>query len=413
MLLTNRQCETAKSKDKSYKLNDGKGLYLHVMPTGSKYWRFRYRFVGKETTLAFGVFPEVSLLEARDRRDAARKQLRDGLDPQQVKRHQKAAHVERGQNTFEAVARAWFKDNEPSWSKGHAANIMHRLEKEVLPLIGDMPIDEIKPLFLHQQIQTIQDRGANEMARRVRQYASQIFRYGIFHLKAEHNPAAALPKMRPYKRGHFRALSYKDLPGFLRALEYNDARLMRQTRLAIKLTLLTIVRTNELVLARWREFDLDNAVWIIPAERMKMRREHIVPLSRQAVEILRELRTLNPFNGKEGAEYDWVTPHFSQPRLPMSNAAMLGGVSRMGFKDKTTVHGFRATAMTAIKERLGYMHEIIDRQLSHAPADKLGRAYDRAEYLDQRTKMMQDWADYLDMLLASAADTSAVTKKAA
>ena len=397
MLLTKFKCDAAKPKDKPYKLSDGYGLYLHVMPNGSKYWRMKYSFAAKEKVLAFGVYPEVAIAEARDNVDRARRQIREGNDPGDIKRRQKRASSGNVDNTFEKLALAWHGHNKPKWSDGHAQNIMHRLKKEVFPLIGDSPIGEVTPRLLYQHVQAIQDRGANEMARRIRQYVSQIFSYGIATEQADRNPAAEIHSlMRPFKRGHYRALEYKDLPVFLSALEHNEARLMRQTRLALKLMLLTFVRTNELVLARWSEFDLDEARWVIPAHRMKMRRDHIVPLSRQAVEILKELRALSPFNSKPNAEFDWITPHISDPKRPMSNATMLGGVKRLGFKNKTTVHGFRATAMTALKEHLGYPHEVIDRQLSHAPADPLGRAYDRAEFLEQRKKMMQDWADHLD-----------------
>lgn len=401
-MLTDKDCKNALPQTSSYRLNDGYGLALVIMPTGKKYWRHRYSFRNLAKTISYGVYPEVSLAEARDRTMDSRRLIRDGKDPGEVKREASKTAQENLENRFRAVAEAWYAHNKPKWSPGHAANIWHRMSKEILPLIGDLPIVEISPRLLHKYIQAIQDRGANEIARRMQQCVNQIFCYAIATERADRNPAAEIRSlMRPFKRGHYRALSYKDLADFLHKIENNDARLMLQTRLAIRFILMTFVRTGELVNARWREFDLDARRWVIPAERMKMRREHVVPLADQAVEILKQLREINPYNARSGHEFDWVFPHVSDPRRPMSNATMLGGVKRLGFKSQTTVHGFRALAMTALKERLNYTHEVVDRQLSHAPADPLGYAYDRAEYLDQREKMMQDWADHLDVLAQS------------
>ncbi|MFA6280574.1 MAG: integrase arm-type DNA-binding domain-containing protein [Bdellovibrionales bacterium] len=398
-MLTIVDCKNAKSKDRAYKLGDTYGLFLLIKPNGKKYWRHRYSFAAQPRIIAYGVFPEVTLAEARDRTMETRRLIREGIDPAQLRRKTRQAAKDSTENTFEAVAKIWHEHNKPRWSEGHAGDILHRLEKELLPLIGGLPLAEITPRLLHKHIQAIQDRGANEMARRVQQYANQIFCFAIATERADRNPAAEIKSLlRPYKKGHYRALAYKELPSLLEKLEKNDARLMLQTRLSLKLMLLTFVRTGELVNARWREFDLEAKLWVIPAERMKMRREHVVSLSDQAIAILKQLREANPYNAKEGHEFDWVFPHVSDPRRAMSNATMLGGIRRMGFKEQTTVHGFRAMAMTALKERLGYPHEVVDRQLAHAPADPLGRAYDRAEYLDQREKMMQHWANHIDVL---------------
>jgi integrase len=346
-----------------------------------------------------GVYPEISLTEARERTLEARRQLRDGKDPAHLKRQQKLFLSENSQNTFEGMSRAWFKHNRAKWSDNHAETILDRLVKGLFPRIGRVPLNDITPRLLHKHLQDIQDGGANELARRLQQHASQIFAYAIATGRAENNPAAQINgTLRPFKRSHHRALDYKDLSTFVQTLEANEAKLTRKTLLALKFMLRTFVRTHELIHAQWREIDLEAKEWVIPANKMKMRREHIVPLSSQVISILEEMRRLHPFNSKPGEENDWIFPQTRNPRKPISNATMLAGIQQLGFKEKTTVHGFRAVAMTALKERLGYPHDVVNRQLSHAPADKLGRAYDRAEFLDQRKQMMQDWADHIDGL---------------
>ena len=390
MPLSDRACQNAKPKAKIYKLADDKGLYLEVKPMGGRYWRLKYRLDGKEKRLAFGVYPEVSLLEARARRDAARKLIADGIDPQEAARDQKEARALRAATTFEMVAREWHGRNLSKWSSNYGQDILHRLEADVFPEIGRKAISELTPLHVLNMLRKIEDRGAHEIVRRTRQFVGQICRYAIQTGRATINPTADLKgAFKTPKREHFAAIEPNELPEFLATLNRNDARLFTQTRLAIRLLLLTFVRTNELIQAKWDEIDLDGAQWLIPAERMKMRRPHIVPLSRQTIAALNELRATN-------VSSDWVFASSAKPRQHMSNNTILKALERLGYKGRMTGHGFRALAMTAIKEKLGIPHEVVDRQLAHAPRSQVDQAYDRSKFLDQRRRMMQRWADYID-----------------
>lgn len=389
-MLTIIAVRNAKPKEKLYRLYDERGLYLEVMPNGSKYWRLKYRFNGKEKRLALGVYPEVSLAEARDKRDAARKLVAEGTDPSFAKKEEKRQRVLRSIHTFEAVARTWHKDHQVLWAPQYSANIIRRLELDVFPQIGNRPIAEITPLELLEAIKKIEKRGAYEVARRCLRLCGQIYKYAIPNGLAERNLAADLTgALTPYKKTHFAALDIKELPGFLQALERNDARLYQQTRNAVRLLMLTFTRTRELIEATWDEFDLEEAIWEIPAERMKMRKPHIVPLSKQAVEILQAQKEL-------AGKWKWVFPNQVRPVNSMSNNTVLFAIGRLGYKGKMTGHGFRALAMTTIKEKLGYRHEVVDRQLAHAHRNAVDAAYDRAQFLDERKKMMQEWANYID-----------------
>jgi integrase len=399
MPLTNATCLNAKPAAKPYKLADGAGLYLQVMPNGSKYWRLKYRFGGKEKLQSFGVYPEVSLAEARSKRDEARKQLATDTDPTIVKRERKLkARLEAG-TTFEVVAREWHELNKERWTPRHGEEILYRMERDVFPQLGRMPIAQIKPLQLLQALRKVEDRGAHELTRRALQYCGSVFRYAVVTERAERDITPDLRgALRPFKRGHYAAFESDDLPEFLKALERNQPRLFPQTLAATRLLLLTFVRTSELIEAQWSEIKLDEQEWIIPAERMKMRRPHIVPLSSQAVTILRELKAITGYS-------EWVFPNQIHSKKHMSNATVLGALRRLGYKGRMTGHGFRALAMSTIKEKLGYRHEVVDRQLAHAPGNKVDAAYDRAKFLDERRKMMQEWADYLDRLKSSEATT--------
>lgn len=392
MPLTDTACKNARPKNKSYKKADGNGLYLEVMPTGARYWRLKYRFGGKEKRLACGVYPETSLAEARERRAVARKMLVDGIDPSSAKRDRQQLAEMNAANTFEAVAREWHARNLEKWTPLYGQDILHRLETDIFPVIGKRPVAGISALVVLNALKKIENRGAGEMARRAGQYCGQIFRYAVVTGRAERNPTTDLKgALKPVTHGHFAALEPKDLPEFLHALARNDARLFILTRLAIRLILLTFVRTGELINATWDEFDLDGAEWAIPAERMKMRKPHIVPLSKQAVAILHQLHTMN-------GSYEWVFASPSKPRQHMSNNTILKALERLGYKGRMTGHGFRALAMTTIKEKLKYPHEVVDRQLAHAPRNKVDAAYDRTKFLDERRKMMQAWADYIDRI---------------
>jgi len=394
MKLNDTKCKNAQPFDfpskTPRKLADGEGLYLWVMPNSAKYWRFTYRLHGKQKTQALGVYPEISLKDAREKKAFARKLVSEGKDPSLEKKKQKALSLENNTNTFEVVAREWHDNRKSRWTPRYAEEIMTRLENDIFPHIGVYPIRDIEPPVLLQVIRKIEKRKAHDLARRQLQKCGEIFRYAIAEGKAIRDPSADIKEaLQPQIKGHYAALEVKELPDFINAIESNDARLYQSTRNALKLMMLTFVRTSELLNARWDEIDFAAKEWVIPAERMKMRKEHIVPLSRQAIKILK--------NQKELARH-WplVFPSSVKPQKSISNNTILGAIRRLGYKGRMTGHGFRALAMTTIKQELGYRHEVVDRQLAHAPKSKVDKAYDRALFLEDRKVMMQDWADYLD-----------------
>lgn len=407
MKLTDAACRTAKPKEKPYKKADGGGLYLEIMPNGSKCWRQKYRFMGKEKRLALGVYPLVSLLQAREGRDAAKKLLAAGTDPSTAKKDGRRNAVRNAQNTFEVVAREWHTNQLGGWSKEYADNILHRLETDIFSHIGSRPIASIDAPELLEVLRKIEKRGALDLAKRIKQFCGQVFRYGIATGRCTRDAAADLKgALKMTKAEHFAALDIKELPEFLQALERNDPRLYQQTRNGVRLLMLTFVRTRELIDATWDEFDLDNAQWEIPAARMKMRKPHIVPLSKQALEILKSQKELT-------GQWRWVFPNQVRPIKPMSNNTILFAIGRLGYKGKMTGHGFRALAMSTIKEKLGYRHEVVDRQLAHAHRNSVDAAYDRAKFLDERKEMMQEWADYLDALASNGKVVAGNFKKRA
>ena len=392
MPLTHLKCQNAKPKEKKYKLFDGRGLFLEIRPNGSKYWRMKYRYLGKEKLLAFGVFPEIPIQDARQKCLEARKLLDEHQDPSSVRQEAKRIAKQNADHSFEVVAREWHDNFCNKWSEGHAKTVLRRMEIDVFPEIGSMPITEIKPAHIINALKKVEKRGAYEPAHRLRQYCSQVFRHAIIHEIAQNNPAAEIGTvLRPVIKKHYACIEIKEIPELLTAIERNDARLHHDTRQAIKLLMLTFVRTKELIESTWNEFDLENAQWIIPAQRMKMRNEHIVPLSKQALEILKDLKEQNE-------KWEWVFVGHHSRKKHMSNNTILKGLDRLGFKGRMTGHGFRALAMSTIKEKLGYRHEVIDRQLAHAAKSMVTRAYDRAQFLDERAIMMQEWADYLDTI---------------
>ncbi len=394
MTLTDTECKNLKPSAKSYKKADAHGLYLEVMPNGAKYWRLKYRYLNKEKRLALGVYPEISVKEARERRTEARKLLDQGKDPSAVRQQSRQNALMEAENTFEKLGREWHEKNKARWTEKHAEAIIYRLEKDVFKDIGHMPVREITPARLLQTIRKIEARGAHELARRSRGMCEQIFAYGIGTGKADRNVAQDLRgTLEAFKRHHMPAIEIDEIPEFLKKLENNDVRLYPQTRRATKLLMLTFVRTGELRYAKWNEIDFERAVWEIPAERMKMRRPHIVPLSKQVIDLFREQKEYT-----NGINTDWVFPNQVRPKDAMSEGTILGAIKRMGYTGRMTGHGFRALAMSTIKERLGYRHEVVDRQLAHAQRNKIDAAYDRAKFLEERTKMMQEWADYLETI---------------
>ncbi|MFC5462588.1 tyrosine-type recombinase/integrase [Massilia niabensis] len=397
--LTEMQVRNAKRKDKAYKLYDGGGLYLHVLPTGSRIWRLKFRqFDGKENLLTFGPYPEITLQDAREKRLEARRLMLQGIDPAKYRDDAKRLTAERLRNTFEKIAREWYANKVPTWSDRTAKNMIVRLEADIFPSIGSRPITELKHREIIDTLRKIEERGATEIAKRLKAVCSQIFSYAIQCGLAERNLVADMRDVLKSRRAsHFAAIDADELPTFLASLERNEARMFEPTRIAMRLMLLVFVRTSELIETPWSEIDLDKGEWIIPWQRMKRGKltvnpdttNHHVCLSRQAFTLLRELHAITG-----GSKY--LFPNQRDPKKPISNNTLLVVLERMGYKGRMTGHGFRALAMSTIKERLGYRHEVVDRQLAHAPRDKVASAYDRAQFLAERRKMMQDWADYID-----------------
>lgn len=405
MKLTDIACKSAKPKEKAYKLSDGGGMFLHVMPHGSRLWKLKYRHLGKENLISLGAYPQISLAAARDKREAIKKALKEGIDPSLAKKEEKRLAKHNADNTFEVIAREWHEHSKEKWNPIYRDNIIHRLEMDIFPEIGSRPVKDITPPQILDAMRKIERRGAHEMARRALQTTGQIFRYAVATGRAESDPTRDLKgALKPFKRGHFAALESKELPEFLKVLGRNDSRLFPQTIRAVKLLMLTFVRTSELIGARWEEFDFEAGLWEIPAVRMKMKKAHVVPLSRQAMELFLEQRELT-------AQWEWVFPNQVRSRKPMTNNTVLMALRRMGYQGKMTGHGFRALAMSTIKEKLGYRHEVVDRQLAHVPANQVDKAYDRAQFLDDRTKMMQEWADYLDGLASGGKVISLAEKR--
>lgn len=396
MKLTDSQCKNAQPMEPPSKaprkLADGQGLYLWVMPNGAKYWRFTYRINGKQKTQALGVYPEVSLKEARNKRLEARKLVSDGIDPSIERKKTKKLSAQNAANTFEVIALEWYENRKNRWRPRYAEEIMTRLKNDIFPEIGNLPIKDIEPPLLLEVIRKIEKRGALELAKRQLQKCGEIFRYAIATGRGVRDPSRDIgDALKPVKKTHFASLDVKELPDFLKALDKNDARLYRSTRNALNLIMLTFVRTSELIEARWEEIDLDKAEWIIPAERMKMGKEHFVPLSRQSIEILKDQQELS-------SHRELVFPSNVKPQKSISNNTILGAIKRLGYQGRMTGHGFRALAMGVIKQELGWRHEVVDRQLAHTPKNKIDKAYDRAPFIEERKKMMQEFADYIDSL---------------
>jgi integrase len=398
MPLTDTACKNAKCPaDKARaRLTDSGGLYLEVVPAGGKHWRWKYRFGGKEKRLALGTYPAVSLAQARRDRDTAREVLRRGDDPVQEKKDTKLAKRIALGNNFEAVARSWFDHWKGPKSERHTSNVMSRLEADVFPDLGSRPIASITAPQLLAMAKKIESRGALSLAQRALQTCGQIFRYGVAHGIIERNPAADVKPadaLKPRKKTNYARLDAKEMPELLRKV--HAYRGSPYTRMAMELMALTFVRTGELIAAHWDEFDLEDAKeWRIPAERMKMRTPHIVPLSTQAIEVLKSLHELRGLSGL-------LFPGERDHEKPMSNNTILGALKRMGYQGRMTGHGFRGVASTILHEQ-GFDHAHIELQLAHMERDAVSAAYNFATYLPQRRKMMQAYADHLDALRQGA-----------
>lgn len=392
MALTDTAIKKAQPAEKQYRMPDDRGLVLLVRPNGSKLWQLRYRHEGKEKTASLGQYPDVSLAAARALRDEQRKLVASGSDPVAVKHAQRKAKAVANANNFEAVAREWWAHwKHARTSDHHVAQTLRRLEADVFPKIGTRPISEIEAPELVELAKDIEKRGASDLAKRSLQTCSQIFRYAIAHGKARRNPVADVKPseiLKARKVENYARIGAGELPQLLRKIEaYKGA---PATRLAIKLMALTFVRTGELIGARWSEFDLEAGRWNIPAERMKMKTPHIVPLSLQALEVLRTLHTVT-------GSRELLFPGERDHGKPMSNNTILKALEIMGYKGTMTGHGFRGIASTVLHENeFDHMH--IELQLAHAERNSVSAAYNHALYLTQRTKMMQWWGEYLDEL---------------
>ena len=395
MKLTDIKCRSAKGKEKPYKMFDGGGLYLEILTSGKRLWRLKYYFLGKEKRISFGPYPLVSLADARDERDKAKKLLLQDIDPSKARKNKRAEISRNSENTFKVIALEWFDLQTDRWSMGYAQKNKRILEMNLFPYIGDMPIAEIKTPDLVDCLRKVEKRGALDIAGKTKQIAGMVLRYAIQIGKCELNAADNLQgALKPKRQKHFAALDVKELPDFLKALERNEARIYERTRRAVWFSLYTFQRPGEIRQAQWSEIDWEAKEWHISAEKMKMRRAHIVPLSDQALVVLKaqqgETAHLNT---------DWVFPSQVKPRNPMSDGTVNKAIQRLGFGEKTKAHGFRALARTAIREKLRYDSEVIEKQLAHKTSNPLGEAYDRTQFLEERKPMMQDWADFIDTLL--------------
>jgi len=389
MKLTARQVDTSRPKDKPYKLSDGGGLYLLVNPNGSRYWRLKYRIAGKEKLLALGVYPDITLAVARQKRADAKKVLAAGGDPGQEKQEEKQAKEQAVANSFERLAMEWHTHKSTSWSEGYAEHLLMYLKKDIFPFIGQKAITDISQVEMLNVLRKMEQRGVLDKLKKTRQACRQIFTYAIITGRAEHNPVSDLAgALKSPKQQHYPHLLVDQIPDFLRALsEYSGSTI---TRNATRLLMLTGLRTIELRASDWVDIDFDTGVWNVPAERMKMRRPHLVPLSTQVRELLEEIHQLTG-RGK------YVFPGRNDAGKPMSEASINQVIKRIGYDGKATGHGFRHTMSTILHEQ-GYNTAWIETQLAHVDKNSIRGTYNHAQYLDGRREMLQWYADYMAAL---------------
>jgi len=391
MPLSQVKCKNAKPKPRTYRLFDEKGLYLEVTPKGQKWWRFKYRFNGKEKRISLGVFPEIGLKEARDSRDDARQQLRNNVDPSAIRKARKLSNARANDNSFEILAREWHAKQSSVWSKSYADDVLQRLERNAFPIIGQTPIHEISTAEILDMLRRMEKRGIRETTYRIRAISSQIFRYAIVTGRAEHDPAADLiGSLTPRKRNHFATITDPNKIGqLLRAInEYEGA---IATKVALRLAPYVFVRPGELRRAEWSEIDFDDSLWRIPADKMKKGIAHVVPLATQAISLL---KVIHEFTGNGR----YIFPSIRTPLRPMSENTINAALRRLGYeKDEMTGHGFRSMASTRLNE-MGWSSDMIERQLAHTEKNVARGAYNFAEYLSERRRMMQTWANFLDNL---------------
>ena len=396
--LTELSIKQAKTKEKQYKLTDGEGMYLRVYPNGSKYWQLQYWFDGKQKILSFGVWPNISLKEARDKRFAAKKLIKEGIDPNDEKKERlEVQSFEREKeklrkiSTFQIVAHEWFSRQSTQWTERHSRGVLSSLNMHVYPDLGEMPISSISKQDIISTLRKLEAEGKNETCYRIRQKIESIFSYAEIEGHCTGNPAKDLQQIltKPQPKSH-NSLPISALPEFLKKMN-EDKAAAPTTLLAMKFIILTFVRTQELRFADWKEFDIDSSepLWVIPADRMKMRKIHHVPLSRQAVNILNEMQK---FSGKEG----YVFPQYYNSKKAMSENTLLYFSNRLGYAGRNTIHGFRSVVSTVLNESMKWHPDVIERQLAHQESNKVRKAYNRAEHLDERRKMMEWWSDYID-----------------
>lgn len=390
MALADVRIRTAKPKDKSYKLFDGGGLFILIKPTGSKLWRLKYRFLGKERLFSIGSYPNVGAAEARQTRDSVKKLISQGIEPIQQRKTSRNQRMEASENTLESVARRWFEIKKGN--DEHRERSLRRLELYAFPKLGYRPIQDITTLDLVSCLEAVERRGILETAHRIKQLLQQVFRYAVRKGLLTHNPAGDLRDILAFpEKNNFACIHPSEISGLLQAMDNYHGNAL--TQLAIKLLAYTFVRTGELIAARWEEIDWARQEWHIPAERMKMKRDHIVPLARQTVTLLEGLKVIT-------GNRDFLFHAPANMEKHLSNGAILGALRRMGYAGRMTGHGFRALASTILNEQRKYHPDVIEKQLAHADRNEVRAAYNRADYLLERKKMMQEWADYLDAVIS-------------
>ena len=389
MPLTDIQIKNVKPLQKPYKLTDGEGMFLYIHPSGSKYWRLKYRFGNKEKLLALGIYPEISLFVARQKRAEAKELLLSGIDPSTYKKEQKLIFSLKLGNTFEEIAYDWHSKQKDRWTERYGIHTWKRLKADLFSELGNKSIKDLTALQLLSVLRKVEARGAIEIAHRLLQTTGQIFRYAVAIGKAERDISHDLRgALKTRKKISFKSLKENELPEFLTKLNNYDGE--PQTKLALIMALLTFVRTTELRGARWEEIDFDKAEWRVPATRMKMRELHIVPLSTQTLLVLKQIQAIS-------GNREFLFPNRNNPQIFMSENTLLYALYRMGYHSRATVHGFRATASTILNEN-GFRADVIERQLAHAERNKVRASYNHAEYLPERRQMMQKWGDYLESL---------------
>jgi len=395
--LTNIACKQAtyNPNGKGNKRSDGAGLILHIKEK-NKYWHFNYRFLGKQKTISFGTLDNISLAEAREKRRLAKKQLEAGEDPAQAKKLKKMQLMISHENNFEAITRKWHEQNKYSWNPKHAEMILRRFETKIFPSIGKRPINEIQPLELIVAVEKVQDNGNHDLAHRMLQMCRKIAKYAVVRGICEKDFTISITTKEALRRTKSKVRAYiseKDLPEFLEKLDNYELKYggKRLTKLAFQLLILTFVRSGEIRGARWSEIDFNKAEWRIPALRMKMKTEHVVPLSDQSIRILKQIKEITGNN-----DFDLVFPSMKEPNKIMSENTFLRVIEVLGYKGKATAHGFRSTASTILNERGQYYPDVIEHQLAHTERNQVRAAYNHAQYLSQRKEMMRWWGNYIE-----------------